>query len=116
MKSSTATNPKHFISPVPVLTKLEFDYEYHKCDRMEGYLIDLMDEKGEVNEVFFLPCDRDAIEKWICKNGIEDQDYEWTEDWSGGFRSASPQVIEDAYESNVREYILTHRSNWKQHE
>lgn len=100
---------------------VEIDFEYHKDEKHEGYLIDLLDQDGIAAEVFFLAATTSDIEEWICATGEEDRDFEYEREWddsegeTGGY-VAKKQIIEDSWDDNVREYLLDRRQHWKQHE
>lgn len=123
MKSNTATKPKTFISPLPVVMdqKIQIEFDYHKCDKLEGYLIDLMNDDEKTSEVFFLPTTKSDVEDWIYANGEVDTDFEYEKEWDdsegerGGWVSKK-QIIEDNWNDNVREYIIEHSQEWRQHE
>lgn len=65
------------------------------------------------DQSYFLPCKRDKIEKWVFKNLEEDHNYQWVEDWSGGFATMVPEIIEDTWEESLREYALENMKRWQ---
>lgn len=83
--------------------ELEVEYQSGKDS---GILI------TEGDQPFFLPCKRHEIEKWVFKNGDNEHHYEWVEDWSGGYRSAVPEIIEDNWDESLRMYTDERRADW----
>ena len=110
-----------FISPVKEEKSLvpngyDIEFERHDDRKLSGYLIDLINQEGGTERCFFMPVQDHEIESWIIKNGEDDYDYQWEEDWSGGFRSAAPFINKERWNENVREFLLCHQSKWKHHE
>lgn len=121
MNSNSVSNkPKLFISPSPVVAVPEqFDVEWNMLEP-EGLFVDVLDENGDINEVFFIPVSKMDVEEWILENGEEDVHWENEKDWvdeypNGGHHANFRVLIEDAKDEGIRLYAENHRENWKQH-
>lgn len=122
MKSSTAIKPKAFIAPVQTVNReipegYSIGFEFHKDDKLSGYLIDLIDPEGKTQEVFFLPTTLSDVEEWVFDHGEEDIDFRYEKQWDDDLGYFNAKVIlEDNWKHNVEEYILSLRKEWVQHE
>lgn len=117
MKSSTASKPKNFIAPVETVVSLEFEWEWN--DNPKGILIDALNPKGNVEEVFFLQCDSQDVEQYAFIHGEEDVDFQYEKEWEdeypeGGHYYNKKVLIKDNLDQITKDFIEFNRAKWRQ--
>jgi hypothetical protein len=69
-------------------------------------------------ETYYLKCDKYDIEDWVLSNGEEGTDFTYEKEWQdnypdGGHYESVMVLIEDAWDSQLRDYASALRSEWE---
>jgi hypothetical protein len=72
----------------------------------------------ETEELFYLKCDKSDIEDWVLRNGSEGTDFTYEKEWQDnypdkGYYESVKVLIEDAWDSQVKDYAFAFRSEWE---